>query len=216
MNALHQLIDFILHIDKHLEGIIDEYRALTYLILFVIIFCETGLVVTPFLPGDSLLFAAGALAVHEGNGLNVHLMAVLLMAAAFLGNMVNYSIGRFIGPKVFEKDYRFIRRDYLLRTHEFFEKHGGKTVIITRFAPILRTFAPFVAGVGYMTYARFILFNLIGGFLWVFSFLYAGFFFGNVPVVKNNFSVVVIAIIVISLLPAFYAAIKTRFPGKHG
>jgi membrane-associated protein len=214
MESIQFILDFILHIDKHLTEIISQYGTLTYLILFLIIFSETGFVVTPFLPGDSLLFAAGALAANEANGLNIHLMAGLLFAAAFLGNMLNYSIGRFIGPKVFEKDYRFIRKDYLLRTHQFFEKHGGKTVIITRFAPILRTFAPFVAGVGYMTYSRFILFNLIGGLLWVLAFLYAGYFFGNVPLVKNNFSTVVIAIIVISLLPAVYAAIKSRTSDK--
>src|ERR1043166_5055633 len=138
MDAIHFLVDFILHIDEHLTEIISQYGALTYLILFVIIFSETGFVVTPFLPGDSLLFAAGALAANEQNGLSIHLLMLLMLTAAFLGNMVNYSIGRYVGPKVFEMDYRFIRKDYLLRTHNFFEKHGGKTVIITRFAPILR------------------------------------------------------------------------------
>lgn len=215
MELLHSLIDFVLHIDQHLTALVSEYGTLTYFILFAIIFCETGLVVTPILPGDSMLFAAGAIASLDGSGLNVVLLAVLLVIAAFSGNMVNYSIGRYIGPKVFERDYRFIKRDYLDRTKKFFDQYGAMTIIYTRFAPILRTFAPFVAGVGQMNYGRFTLFNFIGGFLWVVLFIYAGYFFGNVPWVKENFESVVIGIILVSLIPAAYAFFKARFGKKE-
>ena len=214
MELLQTLIDFILHIDQHLAAITSEYGTLTYLILFAIIFCETGFIVMPLLPGDSLLFAAGAISALDGSGLNVHLMVVLLIIAAFSGNMVNYSVGRYIGPKVFEKDYRFIKREYLDRTKKFFDRYGSMTIVYTRFAPILRTFAPFIAGVGQMNYGRFMLFNFIGGFAWVVIFSYAGFFFGNVPFVKENFESVVIGIILVSLIPSVYIFLKEKFGKK--
>ncbi|MFZ1453869.1 MAG: DedA family protein [Ferruginibacter sp.] len=214
MELFQTLIDFILHIDQHLAAITSEYGTLTYLILFAIIFCETGFIVMPLLPGDSLLFAAGAISALDGSGLNVHLMAVLLIIAAFSGNMVNYSVGRYIGPKVFEKDYRFIKREYLERTKKFFDRYGSMTIVYTRFAPILRTFAPFIAGVGQMNYGRFMLFNFIGGFAWVVIFSYAGFFFGNVPFVKENFESVVIGIILVSLIPSVYIFLKEKFGKK--
>ncbi|MEO6166632.1 MAG: DedA family protein [Chitinophagales bacterium] len=214
MELLQSLIDFILHIDVHLAEITSQYGTLTYLILFAIIFCETGLVVMPLLPGDSLLFAAGAIAALDGTGLNIHLLVVLLIIAAFMGNMVNYSVGRYLGPKVFERDYRFIKRAYLERTKKFFDQYGSMTIVYTRFAPILRTFAPFIAGVGQMNYGRFMLFNFIGGFSWVVLFSYAGYFFGNVPFVKENFETVVIGIILVSLIPSFYIFLKTRFGKK--
>lgn len=215
MELIQSLIDFILHIDVHLAEITSKYGTLTYLILFAIIFCETGFIVTPFLPGDSLLFAAGAIAALDGSGLNVHLMVVLLIIAAFTGNLVNYSVGRYIGPKVFEQDYSFIKREYLDRTKKFFDKYGSMTIVYTRFAPILRTFAPFIAGVGQMHYGRFMFFNFIGGFLWVVLFSYAGYFFGNVPFVKENFESVVIGIILVSLIPSIYIFLKTKFGKKE-
>ena len=214
MELLQTLIDFMLHIDQHLAALTSEYGTLTYLILFAIIFCETGFIVMPLLPGDSLLFAAGAISALDGSGLNVHLMVVLLIIAAFSGNMVNYSVGRYIGPKVFEKDYRFIKREYLERTKKFFDRYGSMTIVYTRFAPILRTFAPFIAGVGQMNYGRFMLFNFIGGFAWVVIFSYAGFFFGKVPFVKENFESVVIGIILVSLIPSVYIFLKEKFGKK--
>jgi membrane-associated protein len=215
MDLIQSLIDFVLHIDQHLAALASEYGTLTYLILFAIIFCETGLVVTPILPGDSLLFAAGAIASLEGSGLNVLLMAVLLVIAAFTGNLVNYAVGRYIGPKVFTKDYRFLKRAYLDRTKKFFDKYGSMTIVYTRFAPILRTFAPFIAGVGQMNYSRFMLYNFIGGFVWVVLFVYAGYFFGNVPFVKENFESVVIGIILVSMIPAVYGFIRMKFGKKQ-
>jgi len=205
------LIDFIIHIDKHLVDIVNNYNTWTYLILFVIIFCETGFVVTPFLPGDSLLFAAGAIAAAEGNPINIALLVVLLMIAAFSGDNTNYFIGRFIGKKVYEKDYRLIKRKYLDRTHEFYEKHGGKTLIIARFMPIIRTFAPFVAGVGNMAYPRFLFYSLTGNIIWVNSFSFAGYFFGNIPLVKKNFTLVIFAIIIVSLVPPLITVLKEIF-----
>ncbi len=204
----HFFIDFVLHIDKHLVEIVTEYRSWTYAILFLIIFCETGLVITPFLPGDSLLFAAGAVAAMAGNPLNILFLVPLCLIAAFIGDNTNYTIGRFLGNKVYEKDYRLIRRKYLDQTHAFYEKHGGKTLIIARFMPIIRTFAPFVAGVGTMSYRRFLLFCIIGNLLWVNIFSFAGYFFGNIPFVKKNFSIVVLAIIFISFIPPVYAFMK--------
>lgn len=204
----HFFIDFVLHIDKHLVEIVTEYRSWTYAILFLIIFCETGLVITPFLPGDSLLFAAGAVAAMAGNPLNILFLVPLCLLAAFIGDNTNYTIGRFLGNKVYEKDYRLIRRKYLDQTHAFYEKHGGKTLIIARFMPIIRTFAPFVAGVGTMSYRRFLLFCIIGNLLWVNIFSFAGYFFGNIPFVKKNFSIVVLAIIFISFIPPVYAFMK--------
>jgi membrane-associated protein len=210
MEYITYLIDFIIHIDKHLFEIVTKYQFWTYLILFVIIFCETGLVVTPFLPGDSLLFAAGAIAAMDGNPLNITWLIIVLCIAAIVGDSVNYEIGKFLGHKVYERDYKFIKKEHLLKTHEFYEKHGGKTIIIARFMPIIRTFAPFVAGVGEMSFKRFFSFNIVGGILWVISFSVAGYFFGNIPVVKRNFTLVVFSIIIISLLPMVYAFVHNK------
>ena len=201
-------IDFVLHIDKHLVEIVTDYQAWTYAILFLIIFCETGLVVTPFLPGDSLLFAAGAVAAMDGNPLNIYYLVPLLLVAAFIGDNTNYAIGRFLGSKVYEKDYKLIKRKYLDQTHAYYEKHGGVTLVIARFMPIIRTFAPFVAGVGTMKYKRFLMFSIVGNLLWVNIFAFAGYFFGNIPFVKENFSVVVLAIIFVSFIPPLYAFVK--------
>jgi len=192
--------DLLVNLDRHLAVLLQQYGAWVYLILFVIIFSETGLVVTPFLPGDSLLFVAGALAA--AGGMDVHLLALILVAAAVLGNTVNYSIGYYIGPRVFQwEGTRFLNRKALDRAHAFYERHGGKTIIITRFVPILRTFAPFVAGIGRMGYLRFSLYNLAGALAWVLSLLYAGYWFGNVPVVKQNLSAVILGVIALSLTP---------------
>ncbi len=214
MEWLTHLIDFILHIDKHLESIISQYGTLTYLILFLIIFVETGLIVMPFLPGDSLLFAAGALAANPNNGLNIVWLILLLFAAAFLGDTVNYSIGKTFGPKVFTRDYRFLKRAHLLKTQAFYEKHGGKTIIFARFIPIIRTFAPFVAGIGTMKYSRFLSYNLVGGFLWVTMFLVLGYFFGGIPAVKKNFTLVILGIIFLSVLPPVIEYLRSRYRKK--
>lgn len=203
MNILADLLDLFLHLDEHLTTVTQTYGSLTYFFLFLVIFMETGLVVTPFLPGDSLLFAAGALAALPGTGLNVVLLFVLLFVAAVIGDTVNYWIGKAIGPRVFEQNYRFLKREYLERTQAFYAKHGGKTIILARFVPIVRTFAPFVAGVGTMSYRQFILFNVIGGFLWTVLFIFGGYFFGNIPIVKENFEFVILGIIFISVLPMF-------------
>ncbi len=208
MQLLAQLFDFILHIDRHLSEIIADYGTWTYLILFTIVFIETGLVVFPFLPGDSLLFAAGALAAT--GSLNVWVVFVLLAAAAILGDTVNYWIGNRVGPRVFKEDVRFLKRDYLERTQKFYEKHGGKTIFLARFIPIIRTFAPFVAGVGTMRYGKFIGYNVVGGLVWTSGFTFAGYFFGNIPIVRDNFGLVVIAIIVISVLPVVYELLQHR------
>ena len=211
MEVITYLIDLFLHLDKYLSEIIQNYGALTYALLFVVIFMETGLVVTPFLPGDSLLFAAGTFASPAlGSSLNIGILWVLLAAAAILGDTANYWIGHYIGPRAFSGEVRFLKKEYLDRTHAFYEKHGGKTIILARFVPIVRTFAPFVAGVGAMTYKHFISYNVIGGLLWVTIFTLGGYFFGNLPFVKDNFSLVVIAIIVISVLPAVYEVVKSR------
>ena len=192
--------DLLVHLDKHLASLLQQYGVWVYLLLFLIVFCETGLVVTPFLPGDSLLFVAGTL--WAAAGLNVHALAALLIFAAISGNTINYWIGRYIGPRVFHwEDSRWFNRKALDRTHEFYERHGGKTIVITRFVPIIRTFAPFVAGVGSMSHARFQLFNVAGGVLWVVSLLYAGFFFGNIGFIRNNLTLVIFAIIGLSLAP---------------
>jgi membrane-associated protein len=201
--------DLLVHLDRHLATLLQHHGAWVYLLLFVIIFCETGLVVTPFLPGDSLLFIAGALAA--GGGIEMHVLAPLLVAAAVLGNTVNYSIGRFIGPKVFHwEESRFFNRRALERAHAFYEKHGGKTIVVTRFVPILRTFAPFVAGIARMTYLNFTAYNLAGAFAWVLSLLYAGYWFGNVPFVKQNLTWVILGIIVLSLLPLAFEYLRHR------
>lgn len=211
MDLLNQLLDILLHLDTHLNQWLDLLGPWLYIVLFLIIFCETGLVVTPFLPGDSLLFALGALAATADASLTLPWLAGTLCTAAILGNMVNYSIGRYVGPKIFKAEKsRWLNRDYLLRTHAFYERHGGKTIIITRFVPILRTFAPFVAGIGRMTYARFTLFNIAGGLSWVLLFLLAGYYFGNIPAVKRNFHIVIIGIIVVSLIPACVEYLRAR------
>lgn len=203
MELIGKLIDFILHLDRHLGSLIQNFGFWTYFVLFFVIFLETGFVVTPFLPGDSLLFAAGAFAAI--GALNPFVLLIILSAAAILGDTANYWIGHFIGPKVFQKENsRFFRREYLDRTHEFYEKYGAETIIIARFVPIIRTFAPFVAGIGRMSYGRFLSYNVIGGILWVGLFVFGGYFFGNVPFIKKNFSLVIIAIILISLMPAVH------------
>lgn len=209
MEFLEKLIDFILHIDVHLFDLCTQYGVWVYAILFVIVFCETGLVVTPFLPGDSLLFAVGSLAAI--GALNVVTATVLLILAAIAGDTVNYWIGDYVGPKVFHEEHsRFLNKEYLLRTHRFYEKHGGKTIIIARFLPIIRTFAPFVAGVGSMTYRRFLMFNIVGGIAWVLLFVLAGYFFGNIPYIKNNFSFVIIALVLIPGIPAVVEVIRQQ------
>ena len=201
--------DLLVHLDRHLAALLQQHGAWVYLLLFVIIFCETGLVVTPFLPGDSLLFIAGALAA--GGGIDVHLLALLLVAAAVLGNPVNYSIGRFIGPRVFHWEAsRFFNRRALDRAHAFYEKHGGKTIVITRFVPILRTFAPFVAGIARMTYLNFTAYNVAGALAWVLSLLYAGYWFGNVPIVKQNLTWVIVGIVVLSVMPLAFEYVRQR------
>jgi membrane-associated protein len=206
------IIDFILHIDKHLEHLIAQYDTLTYLILCLIIFCETGLVLTPLLPGDSLLFAAGMITASTGV-LNIWILIVLLIAAAFAGDNVNYLVGKFIGEKLFEvKLFRkILKRKYLDQTHAFYEKHGGKTIIMARFVPIVRTFAPFAAGIGHMSYTRYVLFCIAGAMLWVPLLSLAGYYFGNIPLVKKNFEIVIFSIIFISLLPMIIAYFKSKF-----
>ncbi|MBI3246325.1 MAG: DedA family protein [Deltaproteobacteria bacterium] len=200
MDLLTDLLDLFLHLDTHLHTVIQTYGVWTYALLFFIIFCETGLVVTPILPGDSLLFAAGTFAAS--GTLELTWILGLLSVAAVLGDALNYTIGHFMGPKVFTRaDSRFLKKEYLDRTHQFYEKYGGKTIIIARFVPIVRTFAPFVAGVGQMTYWRFASYNVIGGLLWIAACTVAGYLFGNIPVVKENFTLVIVAIIFISLLP---------------
>jgi membrane-associated protein len=202
LDLIKKLIDFILHIDRHLAGIIAQYGLWTYGVLFLIIFAETGFVVTPFLPGDSLLFAAGAFCAKPETGLNVHVMAPLLWAAAVLGDTVNYWIGAKIGPRVFTRDDSFLlRKKHLERAHAFFEKYGGRAIILARFVPIVRTFVPFVAGVGRMSYAYFITYNIAGGFAWIYAFTYAGYKFGELPFVRRNFKLVIIAIVLISVVP---------------
>jgi membrane-associated protein len=208
MEIIYYLIDFIVHIDKHLAEIISAYGTLTYFILFAIIFAETGLVITPFLPGDSLLFAAGTFAAL--GSIDVYILFVILCIAAILGDTVNYWVGHYIGPRVFKEDRRFIKKAYLEKTHAFYEKYGGKTIIIARFIPIIRTFAPFVAGVGAMNYSKFILYNITGGIVWIGSFLFAGYFFGNIPFVRNNFSLVILAIIIISVVPGVIEYFRHR------
>ncbi|MBI5212983.1 MAG: DedA family protein [Nitrospirae bacterium] len=210
MELIAYFIDIFIHLDKHLSLVIQNYGTLTYLILFLIIFCETGLVVTPFLPGDSLLFAAGTFAAI--GALDVVSLFVLLASAAMLGNTTNYWIGYFIGPKIFHKEnVRFLNKNHLERTHHFYEKYGGKTIIIARFVPIVRTFAPFVAGIGRMTYARFISYDIFGGTGWVGACVFAGYFFGNIPIVKQNFSFVILAIILVSIMPGIIEFIRHRY-----
>lgn len=209
MELIRSLFDFVLHIDKNLELLISQYGVWLYLILFVIVFCETGLVVTPFLPGDSLLFAAGALAASTGQ-LNVFILWVLLCVAAILGDTVNYAIGKKLGISIFSDNARVLKTQYLRKTEAFYEKHGNKTIILARFVPIVRTFAPFVAGVGSMQYRRFITYNVIGGVVWVTLFLTVGYLIGNIPIIKNNFSLVTILIIIVSVVPMVLEVLKER------
>jgi membrane-associated protein len=209
MDFVSKIIDIVLHLDTHLNALIQSYGFWTHLILFVVIFCETGLVVTPFLPGDSLIFAAGTFAA--AGSLKIGWLFLMLAAAAVLGDTVNYWIGKIIGPKVFQKENsRIFKKQYLERTHRFYEKYGAETIILARFVPIVRTFAPFVAGIGKMTYGRFLSYNVVGGVLWVALFTFGGYFFGNIPFVRKNFSLVIIAIIFISLLPMVYEFLKHR------
>lgn len=210
MEIISNILDYILHIDKHLVKIVSDYRTWTYLIIFIIIFAETGFVVTPFLPGDSLLFAVGALIAKGDTGLNIYLMGLLLIIAAISGNTVNYIFGTFLGPKVFKPGNRVLKLEYYTKTKEYFNKKGGNMLIFSRFMPIFRTFAPFVAGVGKMNFAPFTYYNVVGGVLWIVSFLGIGFIFGNIPFIKNNFTYVMIVIIVLTLLPAVIAALKAK------
>ena len=208
MEIINFFFDFILHLDEHLSTIISQYGTWTYVILFLIIFMETGFVVTPFLPGDSLLFAAGSFAAL--GALNPWVLFGLLSVAAILGDTINYWIGNYIGDRAFSGNIRWLKQEYLKQTHEFYEKHGGKTIILARFVPIIRTFAPFVAGVGSMTYTRFISYNIFGGVIWVAIFTFMGYFFGNLPFVKDNFELVIFAIIFISFIPPVYEFFKAR------
>jgi membrane-associated protein len=208
VDVIRQLVDFILHFDEYLAQVISQYGAWTLAFLFLIIFMETGLVVTPFLPGDSLLFAAGAFAAR--GALNVWAVFILLSIAAVLGDTVNYWIGHKVGAKAYRGEVRWIKKDYMVRTHEFFEKHGGKTIFLARFVPIVRTFAPFVAGSSQMSYGFFLRWNVIGGIAWVAIFVFLGYFFGNIPFVQEHFEWVIVAIILISVLPAVYEGVKAR------
>jgi membrane-associated protein len=203
------LIDIFLHLDKNLAMVISQYGVATYGLLFLIIFMETGFVVTPFLPGDSLLFAAGALAVTTS--LNIWIIYFLMLIAAILGDTVNYWIGHYIGPKVFERDSKFIKKSYLIKTQKFYDKYGGQAITIGRFVPIVRTFVPFVAGIAKMSYKHFIAYNILGGILWVSIFTWTGYFFGNLPFVKTNFHYVVIVIILLSVAPIIYEFLKSKF-----
>lgn len=212
MDTLLTFVNLFLHLDHYLSSVIQTYGTWTYLLLFLIIFMETGLVVTPFLPGDSLLFAAGTFAAL--GAIKIEVLYLLLAAAAILGDTANYWIGHLIGPRAFSGQVRFLKQEYLQRTHEFYEKHGGKTIILARFVPIIRTFAPFVAGVGEMTYWKFISYNVIGGLLWVTLFIFGGYFFGNLSLVRENFTLVVLAIIFISILPGIVEFLKERRQAK--
>jgi len=212
MEVITNLIDIFLHIDEYLAEIIANYGVWTYALLFFVIFMETGLVVTPFLPGDSLLFAAGSFAALDV--LSPWMLAILMSLAAILGDTANYWIGHYIGPKAFSGNVRFLKKEYLDRTHAFYEKHGGKTIILARFVPIVRTFAPFVAGVGAMTYSKFILYNVIGGILWVNIFVWLGYFFGTLPFIQKHFEFVIIAIVGISVLPMVYEFVKSKLEAR--
>lgn len=202
MNLLTNFIDFILHLDKYLGAIIQNYGTLAYFILFAIIFAETGLVVAPFLPGDSLLFAAGAFAAI--GSLNVLILFIILASAAILGDTINYSVGKYLGAKAFEKYPRVLKKEYLSKTEKYYSKYGNKTIVLARFVPIVRTFAPFVAGVGKMKYSNFLTYNIVGGIVWTAIFVFGGYYFGNLPLVKDNFSIVILAIIALSFVPILW------------
>lgn len=214
MEVIYSLVDFVMHIDKHLVDIVNDYQTWTYLILFLIIFAETGLVVTPFLPGDSLLFAAGAIIAKPETELNIFVMWGLLLVAAIVGDLVNYHIGKYLGPKAFSGRYKLLKKEYLEKTERFYDKYGGKTIIYARFVPIVRTFAPFVAGVGSMSYAKFASYNVIGAIAWVTGFLFIGYFFGGLPIIKDNFTIVVFAIIGLSMLPPVIEVVREKLKKK--
>ncbi len=214
MEYVKALIDFVLHIDQHLVEIVNQYSTWTYLILFIIIFAETGLVVTPFLPGDSLLFAAGAIIAKPETDLNIWVMWLILFIAGVLGDWVNYHVGQYLGPKAFSGKYKFLKKEYLNKTESFYDKYGGKTIIYARFVPIVRTFAPFVAGVGSMSYPKFASFNIVGAFLWVTLFLFLGYFIGSNALIQKNFTLVILIIIFLSLLPPIIEVIKERLKKK--
>ncbi|KML66019.1 DedA family protein [Pectobacterium peruviense] len=217
MEFIQFIIDFILHIDVHLAELVAQYGVWVYAILFLILFCETGLVVTPFLPGDSLLFVAGALAALPSNDLNVHTMVFLMIIAAVTGDAVNYTIGRLFGEKLFSNpNSKIFRRSYLDKTHAFYARHGGKTIILARFVPIVRTFAPFVAGMGHMSYRHFAAYNVIGALLWVLSFTYAGYWFGDLPIVQENLKLLIVAIIFLSILPGIIEIARHRRAATRG
>lgn len=208
-----EILDFLIHIDRHLSEIISQYGGWTYGILFLIVFLETGLVITPFLPGDSLLFATGTFCAL--GSLDLEVVIILLSSAAIMGDTVNYWIGAIIGPKVFTREnVRFLNKKHLQRTHDFYERYGAKTIVLARFVPIVRTFAPFVAGIGKMSYGKFLLYNVFGGILWVTLFSYAGYYFGNIPAVKSNFSLVILLIIIISIMPGVLELLKARYYEK--
>ena len=208
MEILKSILEFVLHIDVHLSEIISNYKVWTYLILFLIIFAETGFVITPFLPGDSLLFAAGALIAKGDTGLDIYILSILLCIAAILGNTTNYYLGNYFGPKVFKEGNKILKLEYYEKTNIFFSKHGGKAIIFSRFMPIFRTIAPFVAGIGKMPLGRFTYFNIVGGLAWIISFLFIGYFFGGIPIIKQNFTIVIIVILILTALPAVFAAIS--------
>ncbi len=215
MDYISFLIDFVLHIDVHLRELVANYGIWVYAIIFVIVFCETGLVVTPILPGDSMLFVAGALSALPDNDLNTHILAILLICSAILGDAVNYLLGRFFGKRLFRnQDSHIFRQSYLNKTQAFYEKHGGKTIILARFVPIIRTFAPFVAGMGKMHYRQFGLYNMIGGILWVVLFIYTGYFFGNKAFVQSNLKFLIVAIIFISIMPGIIEGIRYKLLNK--
>jgi len=210
MEIIKAFIEMVLHLDKHLFDLVSQYGTWTYAILFLIIFCETGLVVTPLLPGDSLLFAAGAIAAL--GALRCDVLFIILSIAAIAGDTVNYWIGHLIGPSVFHKENsRIFKKEYLEKTHNFYEKYGSKTIILARFVPIVRTFAPFVAGIGSMTYGRFINYNIIGGVAWIAVFIFGGYYFGNIPIIKRNFTIVILAIIIISIMPGVIEYLRHRY-----
>ena len=217
MDAIKSLLDIFLHLDAHLHAIIDAWGPWTYVLLFAIILCETGLVVTPFLPGDSLLFAAGAMAALYPDSLSILLLLGLLFVAAVLGDTLNYAIGRWVGPRAFRINAWFLKHEHLVQTQGFYERHGGKTIVLARFVPIIRTFAPFVAGVGRMHYPQFLYYNVVGGLAWVLACTLAGYFFGNVPIVKKNFELVVVGSVLMSVLPVaweIWAARRRKLTAK--
>ncbi|MCZ4223619.1 DedA family protein [Pedobacter rhodius] len=214
MELLQQLWDFIAHIDVHLAEIIRDYQTWTYLILFLIIFAETGFVVTPFLPGDSLLFAAGALIAGGNTGLNIWLMLLILIVAAIAGNSLNYKLGTVLGSGVFKEENKILKLKYYHQSHDFFEKHGGKAIMLSRFLPIFRTIAPFVAGIAKMPFGRFTYYNIIGGVAWIVALLLGGYLLGQIPIIKNNFEIVILTIAIVTFVPAIWAAIKSRMQPK--